>query len=72
MKFPENKTPSNIKDFGNTSGATIPLLMVTNLRHELQEKELGLMATGFGVGLSLGSVFFSTNRIVCPDLLILE
>lgn len=72
MKFPEDKTPSNIKDFGNTSGATIPLLMVTNLRNELQEKELGLMATGFGVGLSLGSVFFSTNRIVCPDLLTLE
>lgn len=72
MGFPVEKVPCNIKDFGNTSGASIPLLMVTCLGEELRRKDLNFMACGFGVGLSLGSCHFSTHRIACPDLLILE
>ena len=72
MKFPVEKVPYNIRDFGNTSGASIPLLMVTCLQEELRKQDLNLMACGFGVGLSLGSCFFSTHQIACPDLLILN
>lgn len=72
LKFSEEKTPYNIDRFGNTSGATIPLLMVTELREKLINEELNFIASGFGVGLSLGSVRFSTDRIVCPDLMTLS
>ena len=71
LKFPEEKTPYNIDRFGNTSGASIPLLMVTELRHSLQNTRLNFIASGFGVGLSLGSVRFTTDRIVCPELMTL-
>lgn len=71
LKFPEIKTPYNIDRFGNTSGATIPLLMVTELRKELQTNRLTMLATGFGVGLSWGSVLFTIDRIKCPELLYL-
>lgn len=69
LKFPPEKTPYNIQKFGNTSGTSIPLLMVTELREMLQTKRLNLLATGFGVGLSLGSVYFETDNIKVPELI---
>ncbi|MBA4322786.1 MAG: ketoacyl-ACP synthase III, partial [Odoribacter sp.] len=68
LNIPAEKVPYNIKDFGNTSCATIPLLMVTNLKEELINKKLQLLLCGFGVGLSWGSAVVSTDRIVCSDL----
>lgn len=72
MKFTQEQTPSNIDRFGNTSGTSIPLLMVTELREQLQHQTLRHLSCGFGVGLSLGSVYFKTNKIVVPELLILK
>lgn len=69
--FPSEKCPYNIHEFGNTSGATIPLLMVTNLKKELESKPLTLCMTTIGVGFSLGSGRIKTNKIVCPDLMYL-
>lgn len=71
LNFTEAQTPYNIDRFGNTSGATIPLLMVTELGKELSDKKLNFLACGFGVGLSLGSVSFSTDKIICPPLMTL-
>lgn len=72
MRFSSEKTPYNIDRFGNTSGTSIPLLMVTELHDVLQSKKLNFLATGFGVGLSLGSVYFETNCIRVPELIELE
>lgn len=69
MKIDEGKTPFNIDRFGNTSGTSIPLLMVTELRSKLQEQKLYHLSCGFGVGLSLGSAFFSTDHITVPELI---
>lgn len=69
MKIDEAKTPFNIDRFGNTSGTSIPLLMVTELRSQLQNQKLSHLSCGFGVGLSLGSAYFSTNRITVPELI---
>ena len=69
LRFDETKVPYNIDHFGNTSGASIPLLMVTELQKQLRTRRLSLLASGFGVGLSLGSVCFSTDHIVVPDLI---
>lgn len=71
MGFPLEKCPYNIGEFGNTSGATIPLLMVTNLQKELENRPLTLAMATIGVGFSLASGRITTNRIVCPDLMYL-
>lgn len=71
LKFSSEQTPYNIDRYGNTSGATIPLLMVTELRKQLESQKLKFVASGFGVGLSLGSSVFTTDNIVCPELLTL-
>lgn len=69
LKLVEEKVPYSLKDFGNTSCATIPLTMVTQLQAQLRDKDLSFIGCGFGVGLSWGSCFFKTHRIACPDLI---
>jgi len=69
LKLPAEKVPYSLKDFGNTSSASIPLTMVTQLKNELETKSLSHIACGFGVGLSWGSVFFKTDKIVCSELI---
>lgn len=71
MKLPAEKVPYNIQEFGNTSGATIPLLMVTNLKKELESRPLELMMTTIGVGFSWGSAYVKVDNIVCSELLYL-
>jgi len=69
LKISEEKVPYNIKDFGNTSCATIPLLMVTNLKEQLENKKLQLLMCGFGVGLSWGSAMINTNKCMVANLI---
>lgn len=72
MKFPPEKAPYNIHEFGNTSGASIPLLMVTELQHELYDRPLNLLAATIGVGFSLGVAQIKTHgKILIPDLMTL-
>lgn len=69
LKLAENKVPYNLEKFGNTSCASIPLLMVTSIADELRTKKLSLVACGFGVGLSWNTVYFTTENIVVPKLI---
>lgn len=50
--LPAEKAPFNIDRYGNTSSASIPLLMTTTLASSLRERELRLGMFGFGVGFS--------------------
>lgn len=69
LKFPVEKVPYCLKDFGNTSCASIPLTMVSQCRMELQSTRKNNIASAFGVGLSWGSLHFITDHIVCSELI---
>lgn len=69
LKLPEDKVPYCMDEFGNTSCASIPLALVTRERNKLQNESLKHIACGFGVGLSWGSVYFETDKIVVPQLI---
>ncbi len=69
LKLPEDKVPYCMDEFGNTSCASIPLALVTREREKLQNERLKHIACGFGVGLSWGSVYFETDKIVVPQLI---
>lgn len=71
LKLPEEKVPYCMDEFGNTSCASIPLVLVTRERDRLQDEKISHIACGFGVGLSWGSVFFQTDRIIVPNLIAL-
>jgi len=69
LKIAPEKYPYSIKDFGNTSSASIPLTIVSELSVETKSKDLNMLFSGFGVGLSWGSVVLKTDKICCPELI---
>lgn len=69
LKLEVEKVPYSLKNYGNTSCATIPLTLVTELKAELENKELNHISCAFGVGLSWASVYYKTKRIVCPEII---
>lgn len=68
LKFPEENVPSCLYNFGNTSSASIPLTIVTQLKNKVENKYSRFLCCGFGVGLSWGTVAFNTNSMVLSDL----
>ncbi|HRN54803.1 MAG TPA: ketoacyl-ACP synthase III [Agriterribacter sp.] len=69
LSFPENKVPYSLKHFGNTSSASIPLTMVTEIRSALQQKSNKLLLCGFGVGLSWGTAYGTFSNLTVPGLI---
>jgi len=65
----KERAPSSLRDFGNTSCATIPVTMVSQLRKELISGRKELLLSGFGVGLSWGNVLLTTDSIACPKMI---
>lgn len=63
LKLPEEKFPLNIQDYGNTSCASIPLLMATNLSHQLKNESNLMAMFGFGVGYSWASAVISVGPL---------
>lgn len=68
LNIPEEKTPYCMDDFGNVSGASIPLTMVTRTPKEMGEKENHCLACGFGVGLSWASMEFWAGNVIVSEL----
>ena len=63
------KVPYSINHFGNTSSASIPLTMITELSQQLSETTQTLCLCGFGVGYSWGSAIIDFDKIVCLPLI---
>jgi 3-oxoacyl-[acyl-carrier-protein] synthase III len=67
LKIEPEKVPYSLRDYGNTSSASIPLTIVTHKQSCLNHRRL--LACAFGVGLSWASVIFSLNDTKCPDII---
>lgn len=63
MKLPAEKMPINIQNFGNTSGATIPLLMLDMLKEGICFENSQVLMTGFGVGLGWAAMISDMAKI---------
>ncbi len=64
LKLDKDKVPYCIQKYGNTSSASIPLTIVSELRNKLKDGDRVVMS-GFGAGLSWGTanVVFNGCRI---------
>ena len=69
LKLDPAKVPYSIKEYGNTSGASVPLTMIAQLQDKLTAGKVKLLLSAFGVGLSWGSVLLETSSIICPEVL---
>ena len=68
LAIPVDKHPYSLDEFGNTSSATIPLTLVTRCQDMLTNGPRTFVLSGFGVGLSWGTVVLKTRNMVCPPL----
>lgn len=62
-------TPYSLKEYGNTSSASIPITINTQCADSAQKPQRWLLS-GFGVGLSWGSCLLETEQITCPPVVI--
>lgn len=69
LKLEKEKVPYSLDKFGNTSSASIPITMVTELKNQLRNDENKLLLCGFGVGLSWGSCYLTTENLAVLDLI---
>lgn len=68
LHFDKNKTPYSIRKFGNTSSASIPLTIVTELKDNYPERKKVILS-GFGAGLSWGSVLLNLEKCKISNLI---
>lgn len=69
LKLPEEKVPYSMTHFGNTSSASIPITIVTQLKEKLAGgQKTEFIGCGFGVGLSWGTIHFTTENLVISNL----
>ena len=68
LKVDPEKMPLSLPYFGNTSSASIPITIATQLKGKIEHKHTKFIGCGFGVGLSWGTVAFKTENIVISDL----
>ena len=63
------KVPMTLHDFGNTSGASIPVTMTARIREALESGHKTLLLSGFGIGLSWGSCVIELEGAKFPELI---
>lgn len=68
LKLPPEKVPSCMSHFGNTSSASIPLTIVSQLQNISGKGKAKFLCCGFGVGLSWGTVAFEVDDFVISSL----
>ncbi len=68
LKFPPEKIPYTLSKYGNTSSASIPLTIVSELKDKVAD-EVSFLLSGFGVGLSWATVSLKTKGLVCPEII---
>lgn len=63
FKLPVDKVPYNLQKFGNLGGASLLMLMVSELADELQSRPLTLACSSFGLGLTWGTMVLKTKPL---------
>lgn len=68
LKVELDRVPFSLRDYGNTTSASIPLTIVSQCAQDYTVRPLKTLACGFGTGLSWASVYFETSGMVCPEV----
>lgn len=69
LGLPAEKVPSTLQDFGNTSGASLPVTMTVCLNEALSTEKHKVLLSGFGIGLSWGVCILDIENAKFPALL---
>jgi len=69
LRLEEDRVPSTLKEFGNTSGASIPVTITARLREAMKINKQRLTLSGFGIGLSWGTCILDIEDASIPEML---
>ena len=72
LKMPTEKVPLGLREYGNTTSASIPLTIVSECAEAYRNGKQKALVCGFGTGLSWGSAYLETNNIVVPEVIFYE
>lgn len=68
LKVPTEKVPLSLREYGNTTSASIPLAIVSECAEEYRNSAQKTMVCGFGTGLSWGAAYFETDQLRIPPI----
>lgn len=69
LKLPAEKMPLSLREFGNTSCASIPVTMAACLSDVLTTAPQKLMLLGFGVGFSWAGAAVTCGPLACAEVI---
>jgi 3-oxoacyl-[acyl-carrier-protein] synthase-3 len=67
LRLPEERIPTTIHKYGNTSSVSIPLTIVSELSGKLNDQKR-ILLSGFGVGLTWGTAIIHLNDCFIGDI----
>ena len=68
LKLPIEKVPYNLQKFGNLGGASILMLMVSEIANDLKSRPLTLLCSSFGLGLTWGTMVLKTQPLLVKSI----
>lgn len=68
LKFDKKKVPFCIEKYGNTSAASIPLTIVSELQGKLDE-EKKILLSAIGAGWSIGNAYLTMKNVKVSDII---
>ena len=68
LKLPIEKVPYNLQQFGNLGGASIIMLMVSEISKKLSSRPLTLVCSAFGLGLTWATMIIRTRPMTVLPL----
>ena len=69
MKMSMEKVPLSLKNYGNTTSASVPLTMVSECAEPYKGGKKNTLVCGFGTGLAWGAAYFETENLVIPPVI---
>lgn len=72
MKIPAEKVILGMRNYGNTTSASIPLAIVSEKADAYSKSRQRSLVCGFGTGLSWGAAYFETQNIVIPEVIVYQ
>jgi 3-oxoacyl-[acyl-carrier-protein] synthase-3 len=70
LKLPADRVVMGLRDYGNTSSASIPLALTTELAPRLRNERLRLLMAGFGAGFSWAAALAHCGPMTMPELVV--
>ncbi len=70
LGLPAEKVPSTLAEFGNTSGASLPVTMTARIHEALAQRKNKVSLSGFGIGLSWGTCILDIENAIFPPLIV--